>query len=292
MANIVVGDPRICRADAPLRLPVMKTATDQQPLCIFGPQMNCAPASTQGFSWLGFSMEKLRDSKGALAYYQDAVQADRNCITARERIAAIAVRLDNIDLAIEQYEALCHLEPEKSHLRTALGALNYRAGNYATATEIFQRAIAMEPENWSLVDQQVEALVADGEVREAIERLHMLVEEQGPFADLHLRLGDLYESIGDSSSALQQYLTAIDIQPMYLEALVKLGTHHLSNGRWEGPAIIHQACRPDFDHQLCSIGGRARQWVIDEAPGLRSSLEPNTTLLLTNGTHAPKRRRQ
>ncbi len=237
---------------------------------------------------IGFSMEKLRDSKGALAYYQDAVQVDKNCITARERIAAIAVRLDNIDLAIEQYEALCHLEPEKSHLRTALGALNYRAGNYATATEIFQQAIAMEPENWSLVDQQVEALVADGEVREAIERLHMLVEEQGPFADLHLRLGDLYESIGDSSSALQQYLTAIDIQPMYLEALVKLGTHHLSNGRWEEACeLFHQAAEINDSLIINYVGigaAQAAMGQVDEALtyfDLAGSLEPNTTLLLT-----------
>ncbi len=34
--------------------------------------------------------------------------------------------------------------------------------------------------------------MADGQVREAIDRLHSLLETQGDFADLHTRLADLY----------------------------------------------------------------------------------------------------
>ena len=146
----------------------------------------------------------------------------------------------------------------------------------------------MEPENWALADDEVESLVAEGMIREAIERLHMLIEQQGEFADLHVRLGDLYSQSGDDEATLHHYKIALDLQPNYLEAKVKLGAHHLLNARWDEAAeTFYNACELNDRILVNYIGiGVAQAAAGRTADAMNSfdlaaTVEPNSTLLLT-----------
>jgi len=236
---------------------------------------------------LGFCLEKLQRPEHAAAYYRDAIEQDPACLSARQRLAAIDVLTGDLEEAIEQYQALRDAEPEKIGHRSALAHLYYRAGRHRDAVDEFETALAMEPENWALVDDEVEALVADGQLREAIERLRELVGEQGPFPDLHVRLGDLYSRVGDDAEAMRNYLLALDMQPHYLEATVKLGTHHLLCGRWEDAAeCFHRGAELTDRVLLCYVGiGVAKSALGEIADAMNSfqlaaAIEPNGTLLL------------
>ena len=180
------------------------------------------------------------------------------------------------------------LQPGKTSVRTALAHLYHRAGEYDHAIEEYENAIALEPENWSLMDDEVESLVAAGRVPEAIERLHDLLQQQGEFPDLHVRLGDLYDETGNDEAALKHYHTALNIQPNFLEANVKLGTHHLICGRWDQAADAFHAAAELNDHALLSYVGlgvaQAASGDLEEAMNsfdLAASIEPNTSLLMT-----------
>jgi len=236
---------------------------------------------------IGFCLEKLTRSDEAAEYYRDAIGRDGTFGPARERLAAIAVLRDDLDEAIEQYRFLRDDEPEDAFFRAALAHLYYRAGRYPEAIEEFETAIAMGPENWALVDDEVEALVADGHLREAIERLHALIAQQGPFADLHVRLADLYSKVGNDEAALRNYHLALEAQPEYLEATVKLGTHHLIQGRWEEAGeAFHQAADLNDRVLACYVGmGVAQGGAGKDAEAMNSfdlaaAIEPNSTLLL------------
>ena len=237
---------------------------------------------------IGFCSEKMRRPREAAEYYRDAVRRDPAMIVARERLAAVAVTTGDADEAIRQYQALRELRPEDPWVHGALAHLYYRAGQYGQAVEEFESAIAMEPENWTLIDDEVEALVADGLVREAIERLHSLLEQQGPFADLHCRLADLYSQIGDDEAATKHYLLALDSQPNFLEAHVRLGTHHLAFGRWEQATEAFLRATELNEALLAGyVGiGVAQAAAGDRAEAincfeLAAAVEPNSTLLLT-----------
>jgi len=169
----------------------------------------------------------------------------------------------------------------------ALAHLHYRAGDYHQAVEDFQTAIAMEPENWALVDDEVEALIAEGMTREAIERLEALIDHQGSFPDLHCRLADLYSQCGNDDAAMRHYVIALDIQPNYLEAMAKLGTHHLTCGRWEEAAEAFHRAADLNEHVLANYVGMgvAQAGAGEKAEAvnsfeLASAVEPNSTLLL------------
>jgi len=237
---------------------------------------------------IGFCLERLSRPKEAAEYYRDAVARDGSLLPARERLACLAVLADDMEEAIRQYKVLRQERPEDSWIRTALAHLHYRAGQYDQAVEEFECAIAMEPENWALMNDEVEALAADGNIREAIERLHKLIEEQGPFADLHARLADLYSQAGDDEAALNHYRTALELQPGYLEAKVKLGTHHLVFGRWEEAAEAFCEAAELNEKVLVNYVGMG---VAQAAAGRRAeamnsfdlaaAVEPNSTLLVS-----------
>ena len=237
---------------------------------------------------IGFCNEALGELGKAMDYYQDVVLNDPSFIPARERLAAIAIATNETELAIEQYTYICEQNPHRTHLHAALAHLHYTQGNYESAIEEYETAIALEPDNWSLLDDEVEALIADGQIRDAIDKLHILMEQQGDFADLNVRLGDLYSQVGDDSAALQHYHNAIEIQPDYLEAIVKLGTHHLVSGRWDQAAETFYDATEINDRMILSYIGLGVSHLAagneQEAVNnfdLATSIEPNSSLLLT-----------
>jgi len=237
---------------------------------------------------IGFCHERLDHPLEAAVYYRDAIDRDAGMVPARQRLAAVATLLGNIDEAIEQYECLKHLPSDLNWTRTALAHLYHRKGDYSRAIEEFEVAIAMEPSNWSLVDDEVEALVAEGHIREAIERLESLIEEQPGFADLYVRLGDLYSQTGNDEAAMLHYDTALNMQPDYLEAMVKVGTQHLISGRWEEAAeAFFRACQRNEQVLINYVGLGVSQLSAGENEKamnsfeLAATIEPNSTLLLS-----------
>ena len=237
---------------------------------------------------IGFCCERAERPADAAEFYRDAVARDPAFRAARERLAAVAVLLGNLDEAIAQYQQLRHAEPQDTWVRSALAHLYFRDGQYDRSVEEFEAAIVLEPENWALADDEVESLVAAGRLREAIERLHALLDVQGPIADRQVRLADLYASTGDDDAAMAHYRSALDAQPAYLEATVKMGTHHLAMGRWEEAGeAFHDAAEINDRGMLAYVGkgvaeaAAGRQAAAMESFELAAAIEPNSTLLLT-----------
>jgi tetratricopeptide (TPR) repeat protein len=236
---------------------------------------------------LGFCLERRGELEPAAACYRQALRADDAYTPSRYRLAAVALAIEDVEEAVEQYTALRRDDPQDGWVRTALGHLLYRAGRFSESCEEFEAAIVIEPENWALVDDEVESLAQEGRHAEAIERLRGLIEEQGPFADLHVRIADLYDQIGDEEAATKHYRVALEIQPNYLEATVKLGTHHLLFGRWEEAAeTFYQAAELNDRVLMNYIGmGVAQHAAGREGDAMNSfdlatAVEPNSTLLL------------
>jgi len=237
---------------------------------------------------IAFCLEKLERPEEAAVYYRDAIQRDGSFVAARQRLAALAVVSDDLGEAITQYEHLrCDLA-EQPWVRGALASLYHRNGQHERSVEEFESAIALEPENWSLVDEQVEALIAGGQIREAVERLHTLIDEQGPFADLYCRLADLYSRGGDDESAMRYYRLALEFQPDYMEAMIKLGTHHLICGRWDQAAEAFGEASEINDASMLNYVGMGvaqlaagRQGEAMNSFDLAAAVEPNSSLLIT-----------
>ena len=237
---------------------------------------------------IGYCLEKLDRSDEAAEYYRDAVAADDGYVAAHQRLAAIALLRDDVPEAIDCYEKLRELSGDTPEILAALANLYYRDGRYADAVATYETVIALEPDNWALIDDEVEALVQAGQLREGVERLYGLLEMQGPFPDLHLRLGELLSKIGDDEDATRHYLSALESDPDYLEAHISFGAHHLGNGRWEEAAeSFHHAAELNDRLLVGYIGlgvsqAASGKWSrAVETFELAAAIEPNSTLLVS-----------
>ncbi len=235
---------------------------------------------------IGQCYERMEHPVSAAVHYRRAISLDETFNSARMRLAAVGLQAGNMDEAISQYECLCQAIPEDTWLRTSLGNMYFRAGRHDLAAESFQTVLAMEPENWSLDDENISQLIADSKFREAIQLTHEAIEQQGPFADLYVRLANLYSMVGDDTPAVKYFLETLDIQPNYLEAMVKLASHHLIFGRWEESAEMFGQAAMQSEKVLANYialgvaqaSGRQKDQA-SQSFDMAVSVEPNSTLL-------------
>ncbi len=236
---------------------------------------------------MGFCCERLSNPLEAVELYRRTIGIDSSMIAPRERLAAVALVLNDLAVATEQYEFLKDYFPEQTWVRSALANLYYRCGDHARAVEEFEAAIAMDPENWSLRDDEIEALVSAGRLQLAIRRLQEMIEVQPEFPDLYVRMGDLHARLNDDDNAMACYQRAADIQPDYLEARIKMGVQHLMFGRWEQAAeAFCEACYLNDQATMQYIGLGVAQLELGDREGalesfeLARSIEPNSSVLL------------
>jgi tetratricopeptide (TPR) repeat protein len=237
---------------------------------------------------LGYCHERRGAEAEAEQYYRDALKICPTLRNALERLAAMALRKDRPDEAIERYQKLCELDPQHTDLHLTLANLLVKAKRYQDAIVRFEHALTLEPDNWTAHNDAVSAYEEAGLVREAIEHLHQMIQREPESADTRLRLGDLYAKIGNDTAATVHYESAIRACPDYLEANVKLGTQHLRGGRFADAAQWFSKALEINDRLLSAYVGigvaQHAQGSDKEAKAsfeMARNIEPNSTLLFS-----------
>lgn len=236
----------------------------------------------------GFCHERAGRETEAVNYYQDAISICPTLRNAHERLGAIFLKQDQVELAVHHYDQLCRLDPEKIDVHLTLANLLLRTGDYNRAIQRYQHAIALEPDNWTAHNDAVAAYEEAGLFREAIEHLHKMIEKQPDFADARVRLGDLYARIANDDAATAQYEKAVELSPGYLEANIRLATQHLRAGR-HTEAARWFAYSLELNDRLLSAyvgmgvaqqaGGRSEESMASFE--MARQVEPNSTLLFS-----------
>lgn len=247
-----------------------------------------APADPAVLFSLAYCHERGGSESEAINYYQDSINVCPTLRNAHERLAAIFLQQNKVDLAIHHYTRLCELDPEQTDLHLTLANLLMRAGDYDGAIARYEHALTLEPENWTAHNDVVSAYEEAGLIREAIEHLHKMLEREPDQVETRLRLGDLYARIGNDAACTSQYGCAVQISPDYLEANVKLGTQHLRAGRYEEAARSFSFALEINDRLLTAyVGiGVAQHMAGRKDESLASlemarNIEPNSMLLFS-----------
>lgn len=234
---------------------------------------------------IAFCQERQGDLPGATASYRGALHLCPELRNAYERLAAIALYRGELDQALDQYARLADFEPEDVDVRMTVGALELQRGNAEAAIESFQRALLVEPQALEEVPTPDELEGEDG-LRDAVRKLEKLARKYPSVADFHVHLADLHARLRDDDRAVREYRTALDLQPGYLEATVKLGTQHLRQGRYlDAAQTFHRAIELNDRLTAAFVGlgvaqlTAGRQAEADATFDLAASLAPNSNML-------------
>ena len=235
---------------------------------------------------LGYCHERAGRADEALGFYEQAALVGRGLRQVRERLAALHVHAGDYESAIKCCTELQKEYPEDVWLYLVLGQMYLELGKAEEAAGAFERALTIEPDNFSLDDEKVAALVKDKRIEEAIERVAEIIDEQGEFADSYVQLGDLYSQVGNDASAVKNYSKAMALHNGYLEASVKLGTQHLRMGRYRQAVSSFTRAVEINDQLLLGYVGlcvaqqeEGKRESAAETLGLALAIEPNTNLL-------------
>ena len=192
------------------------------------------PSNTMALYALGHAYERAGDQAEAVAFYQDCIKFKGHLQLPRQRLAAIDLQRGRTDRAIAEYEALVAEHPDDISSVVLLGCLYNFDHQHEKAVDAFNMAIVSHPDNFhdDSSNEQMEFLLATGQVDRALENVQWLIDRIGPMPDLYVRMGDILSRAGQSLEAIMHYEKALRLQPNYLEATIKLGTHYLRIGRY------------------------------------------------------------
>ena len=187
------------------------------------------PSNTMALYTLGYCYERLGSVPEALEFYQDCIKFKSHLQLPRQRMAAIYFKDANLNETVNQYELLTTEHPEDISSLVLLGFLYIADRQYERATDTFNMAIIAHPDNFNeeSFEGQLGQFVTAQQFEEAIEIVQKTIEQVGEMPDLYVRMGDILSCADKINEAISHYENAVRIQPNYLEATIKLGTHYL-----------------------------------------------------------------
>ena len=127
-----------------------------------------------GEAWLAqgvYRYRVLRDFKGALQSYQEALRRLPNSAFVLEQMAHLERRLGQIDEAQKHYHAAAQLDPRNIGILLTLGDTIQSVHRFDEARTVFDRALEMSPGNEGALAGKALSLQGEGRLNEAAEVL-------------------------------------------------------------------------------------------------------------------------
>ncbi len=248
------------------------------------------PSNTMALYTLGYCCERLGKQAEAIEFYQDCIKFKSHLLLPRQRMAAIYYKAGRLDKTIAEYEGLTAEHPEDIASMVLLGYLYIANHQYESAMATFNMAIVSHPDNFHDDNKQDEMneLLDTGQYDRAIDNVRWLMESLGEMPDLYVAMGDIYSRAGRVADAITAYENALRMQPNYLEATIKLGTHYL---RCQRPALaaeqFNRAVEINDDIVDAYMGLATAQYLADEVEeayatlSLADAIQQNSTLLFS-----------
>lgn len=155
-----------------------------------------------------------------------------------------ANQLDNIDLALENFEYLAEHKMADVNVHRNI-IYTYRAVEKDTAQAIAaaKRAREQFPDDPELKQDEITLLIIANQVDEAKEKIQAAIEENPDNHVLYYEMGYLYDASDQLDEAIEWYKKSIDKNPEYFDALYNLGVDYYN----KGADILHQAQEMDLD---------------------------------------------
>jgi Tfp pilus assembly protein PilF len=170
------------------------------------------------------------------------------------------------------YRRALDIQPALSDVRVNYGRFLQSRGQYESAIEQYELAIAERPSQDVALFNLGTAYAEFGETDQAAQVFLRVIESNPANADALSNLGLLSAARGDTASARFYFESAVRVSPRNAEALGNLGAFYVNNGREPRAAVILEAAveiDPLFVDALANLSlalfrlddyGRARQF--------------------------------
>lgn len=105
----------------------------------------------------------------ARAHYENALKSDPKCVPAYQGLARMYTQMQDLPLALENYQKALKIAPNNATLWYELGVCHNYQKNWGPALDCLNRATRLDPRNRSYANTQAVVLAAAGRYEESLD---------------------------------------------------------------------------------------------------------------------------
>ena len=171
-------------------------------------------------------------------YEKLAEQQDKDALPVLARLA----RLAELHGDLPQAKQLLERGGNDVWFKIRLGELAFHAGDFKTADQYYQAALALKPQHFVALEHLAELAAAQGQYDEAVKRYQQVIE-QTPRAEFFQALGDVYAFMGKPELAKPWHEKALAVYQQSVAAGNAHYLHHLAGFYSDSQENTEQAVR-------------------------------------------------
>jgi len=182
---------------------------------------------------------------GAEEYYRLLLGVKDNIAEARWELAQVMIRTEQWEKARRELELLAEAPPPRLEYLNALGLVLRHVGQFGRALEVFDKAHALAPDNFTAQVGLTQGLVEVGRKKEAFPLFQQIVNQKPDDRELHLALANLAFELGRLETARKQLAPLADAKDAQLDTLLMaarvhegLGLEQEAAGYWERCLVL------------------------------------------------------
>ena len=178
---------------------------------------------------LGCLFEDGGDFPAACLRYRAAIGEREDHCDAHDRLAFSLANLGDLDGAIQHWERVLELDPDRSATYGHLGWAFQENGRADDARQTYEKGLTDARPAWSVYFHYATFLVRNEEPNQALGVLERAQETLGEAAWIHERMGTAYLVLGDAQHARRHLKQAVRLDPegdfgkSAAKALVRIG---------------------------------------------------------------------
>jgi tetratricopeptide (TPR) repeat protein len=223
---------------------------------------------------MGLLEERCGECDRAAALYKHSIYFQPHQKSSRFRLMALALAKADYQAARAQAETVAAQNPCELPHWTRLGGLQLLTDDPIRAIHSFEQALKLLADNWQSRPHRPRKHPRHGNLERAIQHLERKIAGGSNYADLHVRLGDLYNRQGRGDEALDEYKQALRVNPYYLEATAKVAASRILAGDHEEAAMwLGRAIEINESILMAYVGLALAHAYVGKEQASRSDLE-------------------
>ncbi len=145
---------------------------------------------------------------------------DANVYAERARLLR---RMRQDSLAVRDYKSAIMLDSSKAEYYSAIGDILFEAKDLTGSIDWIQKAIKKNPNDRSAHLKVAKMLLYLGQHAKAFAEINIVLREDAHNPEAYFLKGMLYKDMKDTAKSISSFLTAIESDPTYKDAVVQLG---------------------------------------------------------------------
>ena len=153
------------------------------------------------------------DYAGALAAYQQLVEANPSIYQLHTNIGNVHKAQGNIDQALAEYRMVLDQEPTNGGALVATGDALAKQGKFDEALPYFEKAVEINPSDSAVAYNVAELCFNSGNVAKAVDFYKMATDIRPDWVVAHLKLGYAHLNLAQMDEAAAEFHKVVELAP-------------------------------------------------------------------------------